>query len=107
LLNYSEALNALGQTEQALLQLNKVRNRAGLPSLTGLNMQQTQDAIFAERRVEFVWEFNFWYDLVRAGRAADFLQKEYGRILKPHQTLFPIPQSELDLNSNLIQNLGY
>jgi hypothetical protein len=107
LLNYAEALNELSHTEQALIEINKVRNRAGLPALSGLDTQQTLDAIFAERRVEFVWEFNFWYDLVRAGRAAEFLQKEYGRKLQPHQTLFPIPQRELDLNSNLIQNPGY
>ncbi len=40
-----------------------MRNRAGLPSLTSITKQQ----ILHERRVEFAFEGDYWYDIQRQG----------------------------------------
>ena len=53
----------------------------------------------AERRQAL--EGDRWSDLIRTGDAVAVLG------IEPFQTLFPIPQSELDLAPNLEQNPGY
>ena len=66
LLIYAEAtLGSAASTTDAtaLTQFNKVRNRAGLPSLTSL----TLDDIMHERRVEFAFEGDYWFDIQRQG----------------------------------------
>jgi starch-binding outer membrane protein, SusD/RagB family len=66
LLIYAEATlgtDASTTDEAALDAFNKVRTRAGLPSLTSL----TLDDILHERRVEFAFEGDYWYDIQRQG----------------------------------------
>lgn len=68
LLIYSEAVlatNASTSDASALAAFNQVRNRAGLASLTSLTKQQ----ILHERRVEFAFEGDYWYDIQRQGFA--------------------------------------
>jgi hypothetical protein len=43
--------------------VNKVRSRAGLADLTSL----TKDIILHERRVEFAFEGDYWFDIQRQG----------------------------------------
>ncbi|MCX2680974.1 RagB/SusD family nutrient uptake outer membrane protein [Galbibacter sp. EGI 63066] len=87
--------------------LNIIRERAGLPD-TDANTQATLlEAIEHERRVEFFTEWGHrWLDLKRTGRADKILGN-----IKPNwqssAVLFPIPQAEIDKNSNLTQNPGY
>jgi len=61
------------------------------------------DAVRHERRVELAYEMHRFFDLVRWGIAQD--------VLPGFQTgkneVFPIPQTELDLNPLLTQNPGY
>lgn len=62
-LTYAEA--SLGNSEtlaagEGLEYYNKVRQRAGLPSKTSINL----DDIIRERRVEFAMEYCNWYDMV-------------------------------------------
>lgn len=66
LLIYAEAkLGTSGSTSDAsaLTAFNKVRNRAGLASLTSL----TKDIIMHERRVELAFEGDYWFDIQRQG----------------------------------------
>jgi hypothetical protein len=68
LLIYAEGI--LGQNTSttdasALAAFNQVRNRAGLPSLNSL----TKDQILHERRIEFAFEGDYWYDIQRQGFA--------------------------------------
>lgn len=68
LLIYAEATlaGAASTTDASALQaLNAVRARAGLPARTSV----TADNIFHERRVEFAFEGDFWYDIQRQGYA--------------------------------------
>lgn len=61
---YAEATlgtNATTSDPDALLYFNKVRNRAGLASVTQIGLQDIRD----ERRCELAMEGQYWYDLVR------------------------------------------
>jgi len=106
LLIAAEAANETGNTGDALIYINLIRERAGLlPSLAA-----GQDAIRAEirkqRRSEFAMEGERFFDLIRTGTASDVLGP-LGFISGKHE-LLPIPQSEIDLSGGTItQNPGW
>jgi hypothetical protein len=71
LLIHAEAsLGDAAETQDAAAKesFNKVRRRAGVPELDPTT-PLTHDKIFHERRVEFAFEGEFWYDLGRLPRA--------------------------------------
>lgn len=112
LLDYAEALNELGQTEEAYKQINRVRARAGLPPKPAGTKEQALDDIFKERRVEFIWEYFQWYDLTRRNRHVSHIKAFYpanesAKNIREFHRLFPIPQNQLDANTALTQNEGY
>ncbi len=113
LLIYAEALSEAngGPGTEAYLALNEVRNRAGLDDLSGLNATTFKNAILEERRLEFCFEGQRWFDLVRTGRleAAVKAENSFSRNAKvqPHHVWFPIPQREIDANGALKQIKGY
>ncbi len=83
--------------------VNVVRARAGLAPLATTITAQTDllNAILQESRVEFAMEGHRFFDLRRMGLATTVLN------IPPERLLFPIPQAERDVNSNLTQNPGY
>ena len=102
----------LGRTSEALVPLETVRARARaqavdpastLPAITTTNQLELIDIIRHERLVELGFEMHRFFDLVRWGIAADVID---GFIAGKNE-VFPIPQTELDLNPNLIQNPNY
>ncbi len=113
LLMYAEALNEVdgSPTAEAYNAINLVRTRAHIDNLTeGLSQADFRDSVFLERRKEFIQEGNRWFDLSRRGGTYlyDALKKfpaKTGAAVK--DTLYPIPQSEIDLNSLLTQNPGW
>ncbi|AUD07591.1 RagB/SusD family nutrient uptake outer membrane protein [Spirosoma pollinicola] len=112
LLMYAEALNEGGKTTDALLYLNQVRQRAKLAALSGLSQADLRLALERERRVEFLYEGQRWFDLVRTGRAQTVLNAHYASqklsfSVQDFELFFPIPQTEIDLNPALKQNIGY
>ena len=105
LLMYAEALNEIGETDDAHDYLNEVRNRAGLDDLTGLSQDAFRDAVLEERRLEFAAEGQRWFDLVRTGKLEELVPlAKPGVIPQAKHYLFPIPQRERDVNPNLPQN---
>lgn len=106
LLTYGEAImeieGGVSSNSTALAAVNEVRSRAGLAPLTEL----TRDIILAERRVEFAFEGQRWFDLLRSGKAVEILSL-HGKNPNGEKLLFPIPDSEMKINPNLIQNPGY
>jgi len=114
LLIHAEAENELnGPTVKAFKSLNRVRRRAGLPDLnliTTPDKNAFRDAVYLERRLELVYEYQRWFDLIRekdANGNSTFvtnLHKVGKTNAKDKHRLFPIPQSEIDNNSLLKQN---
>lgn len=130
---------AQGYSQTSLDLINSVRPRAGLPLLTlatVTNLAQFEQALSTERRIEFAFENQRWFDLVRFNTTlttitaqqsikdhyADEYNAHYRLYLPPTPTLvqlqgfitadkllLPIPQHEIDTNTQLAiaQNPGY
>lgn len=117
LLTYAEAINEIdGPSAESIEAVNKVRRRAyGKPAATanaavdlkGLTKTALQDAILEERRWEFGFENHRWFDLVRTGKLLATLKAKGYTAIKDYNILYPLPQRELDVNKNLVQNQGY
>ena len=104
----AEAKAHLNDFGGAIADLNLIRIRAGLPALQSLTKQQLLEAIMKERQLEFFCEMGHrWFDLKRTGMADSILSSVKGENWQKTDALFPIPQTELDRNPNLVQNPGY
>lgn len=99
----AEALARLNRLPEAVSEYNRTRVRAGLPPdpATGRTQADVLASIAAERRLELAFEGDRWPDLVRTGTAATVLG------INASQTLFPIPQREIDTTPGVTQNPGY
>jgi hypothetical protein len=118
LLMYAEALNNLNRTLDAYQYVDRVRQRAGLrPLLTvrpGLTRDQFQLQLEHERVTELTGESVRWNDLARWGYFDDAAKLNILRARDPEfnnmvlgRRYAPIPQSEIDINPNLVQNPGW
>lgn len=128
LLNYAEALNEYDPGNPAILTyLNQVRERAGLPGVAaGLGQDQMRQAIRHERRVELCGERLRYYDTRRwliasqvdggpfygmnvDGDGDAFYTRTVfeTRVFRKEFYLFPIPQSEINKDKNIVQNPGW
>lgn len=129
LLMLAEVTNELEGYTAALPLINEVRSTHGkLPALTLVSSQsECRLAIEKERRVEFAFENQRFFDLVRTNRAVEVLNNHmfnldkafYARytasapnpkqVVKEWQLLLPIPQREIDTNNKTVisQNYGY
>ncbi|MGM0530193.1 MAG: RagB/SusD family nutrient uptake outer membrane protein [Bacteroidota bacterium] len=132
-LNYAEALNEVDPgNSDILFYINKIRERAGIPGLPeGMSQDEMREAIRQERRVELNNEGHRFRDLRRWKLAEEKLDREfygmnfYGteysddpnnpnayfqrtsyqeREFSKKNYWFPVPQSEMDKNPNLVQN---
>lgn len=134
LLNYAESMNEIygpddagGHNLSAREAANIVRSRAGMPEFpTGLGMEGFRERLRNERRVEFAFEDQRFWD-VRRWKIGDSIKDIYGmqitgnvyggyvfekklieeRLWEDRMNFYPIPQSELYINSNLTQNPGW
>ena len=97
LLMAAEAYLQDNEPGQARTEFNKVRTRAGMPTVNNLTM----DDIVQERKVELAFEGHRYRDLVRWGRA----QAELGDrgFQSGKHELYPIPADEMRSN-NAIEN---
>jgi hypothetical protein len=128
LLMYAEAKIELNEIDQSVYDaINAVRERAGLPPVTGpLTQDELREIVRHERRVELALEGLRLFDIrrweigeeVMPGRSygIDYVNDEGeletilgdNRFFDPARDyLWPIPLKELDLNAELGQNPGY
>jgi hypothetical protein len=130
LLMFAEAENEInGPTTTAYDAINKVRQRASLPPLSGLSKDDFRTALQKERRVELAGEGLRYFDILRWKTAEyalngpvygmDYVDSVTGedktiivetrKFDKNKNYLWPIPESELRLNPELTghQNPGY
>ncbi|MBC8173847.1 MAG: RagB/SusD family nutrient uptake outer membrane protein [Chitinophagales bacterium] len=106
LLMAAEALNENGNSADALIYLNQIRERAGLSASATVDQTLLREEILNERRHELSMEGERFYDLVRTDNAVEVLGP-LGFIAGKNE-LFPIPQSEIDLSGGTItQNPGW
>lgn len=102
----AEARTMLGNYEGARDDLNAIRNRAGLTDTDANDEAMLLNAIIAERRVELFGEWGHrWIDLKRYNKADDELSYKPG--WEATDILYPIPEREVLVNPNMIQNAGY
>ena len=118
LLIYAEAKNEISGPDQSIYDaVNEIRSRAGLDELpVGLNQEAMREKIRHERRIEFAFEGQRYFDLKRWGIIGEVVSDipeppvstSTFRVWKDHFKLLPIPQAEIDKDpQNLIQNPGY
>jgi len=90
--------------DDAKLDLDAIRTRAGLPNTTATTEDELFEAVIRERKAEFPTEWGHrWFDLKRWNRASEVL----GPIKAgwtPNDVLFPIPESQLLHNPSMAQN---
>lgn len=91
--------------------IKELRDRAGVTTPSSINL----DFILKERACELMWEGHRRTDLIRYGY---FTAMSYpwpykggipdGKVALPsYRTVYPLLQSDLSENSNLVQNTGY
>jgi len=120
MLMYAEAQNeALGAPDQSVYDaVNAVRNRVDMPGLpAGLNQEEMRERIRHERMVELCGEGQRYSDIRRWGIAKDVVDGVWmteftgvqirQRGFPDHYYLWPIPQAEMDVNPELVQNPGW
>lgn len=121
LLNHAEALNELGRGAEALVSLNKVRERARLPKVTVTDQVALREIIREERKVELAFEGHRLWDLRRWEKAVEVLDgkrmhgmkitksgdsftfekvecDDKNRVFKESYYKLPVPQNEIDNN---------
>ncbi len=132
-LNYAEALNeSQGPVSDVYYYVNEIRSRAGLPDLQeDLTQEEMQEKIRHERRIELAFEGHRYFDVRRWKIATEtdggnfyslnvgagisrldiaFYQRIFlkTRVFDPSKHyLWPIPQSDINLMSNMVQNPGW
>jgi starch-binding outer membrane protein, SusD/RagB family len=106
LLNYAEALAQLNSSE-ALTVLNMIPAGRGATLYTSASLAN----VYLERRKELAMEGHRFFDLMRWGVGVpkvDPKQSFPASIAMGAPVLtFPIPQSELNANPSIVQNVGY
>lgn len=94
--------------QEGLSDMNLIRNRVGLPSLSTVDSQALLVAVMNERNHELFTEFGHrFFDLKRSNELNTVMQVVKANWKAIYQNL-PLPESELLLNPNLLpQNDGY
>ena len=109
----AEARANLNLIDEAKRDLDVIRTRAGLVGTTANDKASLIIAILSERQKELFTELGHrWLDLKRTSNIDGVMNsvtplKANGSTWQSYQQWFPLPQSELDLAPNLVQNVGY
>ncbi|PST83740.1 RagB/SusD family nutrient uptake outer membrane protein [Pedobacter yulinensis] len=101
ILRGAAATTVKGELQTPAVLVNKIRSRAGAPTVGAI----TLDELLDERGREFAWEGWRRNDLIRFGKYED--NWGYKTNKETFRRLFPVPNSERSLNPKLVQNPGY
>ena len=101
---YAEALITKGRFPEATIQINDIRNRAGLPNLAG---NATLADLQHEKRIELCFEAHRWFDIRRWNLGSTIFPSDWDAKF----IVYPFPQSEIDRTKGtageIKQNTGY
>ena len=123
----AEALNRKGEYQDAIIEMNKVRRRAGLSEKTlsdytganGVDWVKIEDDILQERQFELFGEGKRWFDLMRTGRLESVMNTFYDGYITTYggqgfikytedwQKYWPVSQDILNENEKLVQTGNY
>jgi hypothetical protein len=109
LLMYAEVLNEQeGAPQEAIDMLNRVRERADLDPIFPNSKEEFQLALEEEYRKEFAFEGQYWFYLVRSGRAVTVMNnffEEMGQNITIDQKdlIYSIPESEMNIFPGLYE----
>lgn len=112
----AEARAQQGNLTGAIADVDVIRNRAGLPLIQNANPTINQTdllvAIAKERREELFMEWGHrWFDLKRTGQIDPVMTivtpLKGGGSWSAYKAIYPVPSSEIKINSVLTQNQGY
>lgn len=107
LLIRAEANAQLGNLDDAGIDINTIRNRSGLADFAATTTNDALIEIYKQRQVELFAEWGHrWLDLKRTGQINTVLSQEKTN-WQATDSLYPIPQNELNKNPFLVQNNGY
>jgi hypothetical protein len=106
----AEARAEQGDFANARTDLDFIRSRRGIANSAATNGELV-DAIIDERAIELAFEGSRLFDLVRKGKGVtrnDCILPNGCTISFPDARFAqPIPQVEMDINPNMVQNTGY
>ena len=112
----AEAMNELNQTAAAVALINTTTRARAFPTVPRpipvVSQAALRDSILAERLFELTAEGKRRMDLIRIGASQGGVNKyiaarQYKPLSAPYKILFPIPQTQIDVNPQLVQNPGY
>jgi hypothetical protein len=111
-LNAAEANYELGNETEALAQVNAILKRADAGSSYGSSGAALLSDILKERRKELAFEGHRFWDLKRRGLdivRVDRTVENAAALIEAgsNDYAFPIPQIEINVNTNIVQNPGY
>lgn len=124
LLSKAEAIiETNGDINEAIDLINRIRTEREDVKITplsmGLSLDEARTALRHERRIEFAMEGLYWSDIRRwdigqdiypievKNKDGDILETKFPGGYLEFYNLLPIPDSELSLNENLVQNPGW
>jgi len=122
LLMLAEAYNETDALDKAVIEVNKIRARAGMPELnsgapwlTVADKEEMTERIQRERAFELAGEGQRYWDLKRWGMLESSVQNAtdifgdlmYTRSYQKRHESWPIPLVEMERNTNLTQNEGW
>lgn len=108
LLMQAEAANELSNSGIAIDNINVLRNRAGLQPTTASGGIELRNAIWNERRYELAMEHDRYFDIVRQGKAAEYMHADGKNFIVGKHELLPIPSLQIELSAGkLVQNPNY
>jgi len=115
----AEAAIMAGDNAKALTYINMVRTRARMCGPSGNTVPEdltgtvTMDQLMHERRLELAMEGFRFFDLVRWNLATQYLNNMVlstgytVNFISPKNDFYPIPQTEVNTNPNLLQYPGW
>lgn len=106
-LNRAEAYSRIaGKEDDAIADVNIIRERAGLSPVSGLSEENLLDEILKQRRLELGFEGHNFFDYKRLGMD---IVKPGGKVFpfSDYRVLARIPWREFNANKSLRQNRGY
>ncbi len=108
----AEALNELNSNQTEVVALvNQIRDRAfgaGVnPVAATATQEELRKIIMQERYLELAFEGHRWFDLVRTEQVDEVLGTQFPELLNPQRWVFPILESIINANPNIVQNPGW